>query len=213
MAIPAGVARVSITGTEPASDIFDTSFWVNTTNASNNAEAGAYASMVASHFASSLGAGFSGIAGLNRGLVAHVYGYPTGGPVATAVGSAPITYSGTAGSGSNFNQICLVTTLLTAQSGRSKRGRMYWPAFNLQTQLPTVPLFAVTPVNTFVNGLANFFDAINADALAGTVTVVSRTLSSIEHVTAVRADYKPDTQRRRINKLSGGGAFTAVVTP
>lgn len=109
------------------------------------------------------------------------------------------------GSGDEMpNQIACVATLQTGQSGRSYRGRMYIPTTNLAIAGGFV---GSSQVNAMANGLADCLTAA-ATAAGGTLQVVSISKDVMTAMIAVRVDDKPDTQRRRSNRL--GPTYQAI---
>jgi hypothetical protein len=91
----------------------------------------------------------------------------------------------------------MVATMLTGQSGRSFRGRMYCPATNLGL---TAGLIASGQVDAVATGLVDAIDAVRTDTTWRPM-VVSITQSVMTEIIQVRVDDKPDIQRRRANKL------------
>lgn len=123
----------------------------------------------------------------------HVF-TPAAGTLATA--AAPV-------------DTCLVCSTRTGRAGQSYRGRMYFPCHAV-TQ-PSTGLFSSSITAIYVNACAAFLSDINSGY--GSVVVTSRTADAATFVTSVSADNKPDVQRRRENRLSGGTPATASVTP
>lgn len=95
--------------------------------------------------------------------------------------------------------ICL--SLITARSGRSYRGRVYWPAW---AYTPTASLmFGTTTCNTAIDGLQSL-EALTRSASVSVdpgylmvLCVRSRLHHTSEPVTHISAGNVPDTQRRR----------------
>lgn len=202
MANPVETTRVVFVGHDGTNEVWDTSFALIGNAPVSDAAATALADIIQGYVTSTtLDTGLAPLLSTDSGLdKIRVYGYPTGGNVAQSVGEKSLTTPvvGT-GTFSGALQICMCVTLLTAQSSRRSRGRMYWPA---DGQGVTNHLFNTSVQTTFLNGLKSFFDAINADGSIGNVSVVSNVGSTSNEVTALRVDNKPDTQRRRANKLS-----------
>jgi hypothetical protein len=94
-------------------------------------------------------------------------------------------------------QCCVVTSLRTAVSTRAARGRMYWPATG--GGLTSNGLLATSNTDALVDKLAALFTVLAAASTPA--VVVSQTNTTFNQITSVDADYIPDTQRRRRNKL------------
>lgn len=97
-------------------------------------------------------------------------------------------------------QLACVLTLRTALATRSGRGRIYLPMTAGVIATPSY-LFSSAGINQAVDALATWFTFIKAVPGLSAV-VVSQTHSSSTAITSVDADTVPDTQRRRVNKLS-----------
>jgi hypothetical protein len=95
------------------------------------------------------------------------------------------------------NQVCVVASTLTGQSGRSFRGRMYCPATNLGL---TAGVIASGQVDAVASGLVDLIDAVRT-ATTWRPMVVSITKDVMTEIIQLRVDNKPDIQRRRANKL------------
>jgi len=127
--------------------------------------------------------------------------YHAGNPGAPAVFAgenvfgSPIT--GTGSGQEQANQTALVASMLTGQSGRSFRGRMYVPATDLGISGGVV---ASGQVDAVAAGLVDLIDAVRT-ATTWRPMVVSVTKDVMTEIIQVRVDNKPDTQRRRANKL------------
>lgn len=210
MAIPAQCARISLIGTSPLGEIFDTSFWVGALIA-DQAEANAAASTVAGLIASTTldDAIKAIITADTKYTEVRVYAYPTGGPNATAIGAAPVNLTGTAPTGQSLPlQVSLVATLQTDFAGRSFRGRMYFPAHG--ALMGTNHLFAPQVAQNLALALGPFLTGVNA--VLYPVCIVSQTLSTKTPVTQVKVDNKPDIQRRRANRAVASAVQLASVT-
>lgn len=209
MANPAESTRVVLIGHLGTGEVFDTSFALIGSAPINDAAATALADIIqAAITTSTFDTAIAGCLSTDSGLdKVRVYGYPTGGTVATAVGEKALAtpVAGTS-SFSGILQQSLVVTLLTAQSSRRSRGRMYLPAQGLGL---AGHQWSVSQVTTVVNGLKSLFDNLNANGAIGDVSVISNVGTTSNLVTALRADTKPDIQRRRANKLAAVGSFAA----
>lgn len=113
--------------------------------------------------------------------------------------------AGTQASAGSPVDTCCVVSLRTGFTGASHRGRMYVPCH--ATAQPTTGLFT-TPPATISAATGALFTGIFTDG-DQEVVVVSQALGNQDKVTAVACDQKPDVQRRRENRMSGG---TATVT-
>ena len=212
MAIVAGVNRLSIVGTGPSGEIFDTSFWVEGPVVASNTQANALAEAAATHFIASARAAL-----LNLIYSDYVYRsiraycYPSGGPAASFIGEHSIGDApGTASSPSLPLQTAMVASLRTGSAGRRHRGRMYLPASGAPI---TNHQFQSTNVNNVSAGMAAFFTALNADVVGATVHIVSQVGGgAVTPVTAVIVDAKPDIQRRRADKLVAASTTSTDVT-
>lgn len=211
MGIPSGVARISLVGHQTGGEIFDTSFWVGGTGVpTSNADANTYAAQVSSQLGGPTLTELCSLLDSDSGYdEVRVYSYPSGGPTASFVGSATIG-SGT-GTNSTFMplQQCMCITLLTGLSGRQNRGRMYLPATGLS--LTSGHLFSGTTVQNVVEAMAGFFGGVNGLGSTNDVCVVSQTATTFHTVTAVRADERPDIQRRRANRQATGASHLATI--
>jgi hypothetical protein len=210
--IPADVTRVSIIGTGPGSEVFDTSFWLVGDAPLNSAGANAIAaSVVTAWNANAANAWKTCLATTQQFTEVRVYGYKNGGPTAQAIGTAAIT--GGTGTGANKNalQVCMVVSLRTLFAGRRNRGRMYLPATGLTPS--SAHDFSSTNVTNVATGTAAFFTALNALPAAYIVGVVSQVgAGATNGVTSVYVDGKPDIQRRRANKFVSPVNASATVT-
>jgi hypothetical protein len=104
------------------------------------------------------------------------------------------------GAGALPMQAAVVTSLRTAASGASFRGRMYWPATGatlLSSSLrfePTTLGLHLAGVKTYLSAITTAITATNASS---TLRVWSRTLESSTAVNRILAGDVPDVQRRR----------------
>jgi len=196
MAIPAGITRVQLSGHLASSERWVSSFWVTGRTAADASDASA-AAIVASPV-------FTVLMGVLRAIMAtddgvddlDLYFY-SGGTGAAAHGHATVIVTG---SSANLHpkQIAAVMTMRTAVGTRRTRGRMYLPA----TAAPMAPggLFNNAQIDSIVDKLTDWLAQLKA---AGSIPVVlSKTSGTTQPITSVDADYVPDTQRRRRNKLT-----------
>lgn len=123
--------------------------------------------------------------------------YYGGGTAAAGHGHASITPISGTGTFTHPNQIACVMTLRTAVATRKGRGRLYLVANGVSIG---AGLFNSGAVNAVVDATATFFTGIGA--AGGGPVVLSQTAGSTARITSVDADYVPDTQRRRSQKLS-----------
>lgn len=104
------------------------------------------------------------------------------------------------GSGGLPMQAAVVTSLRTAASGASYRGRMYWPATGA-TLLSSTLRFEPTTLGAHLSGVKTYLSgittAITATNASSTLRVWSRTLSSSTAVNRILSGDVPDVQRRR----------------
>lgn len=119
-----------------------------------------------------------------------------------------VSHVGTDTSGQLPLQVSLVLTLRTATLSRRGRGRLYLPTCGASMMGGGGHLFGSTPVNPLVDDFATWLSAVNLGTL--TAVVVSRVGGVMEPITSVDADYVPDTQRRRSNKLVSSRYVAAV---
>lgn len=143
-----------------------------------------------------------------------VYQYDTLPGTVTAQGEHGVT--GQVGSGTLQGglQDAVVVTTLTDEAGKSKRGRMYLPAHcvikNTLTaclgngQAARIAGIAGALLNDWADALASTLDA--SDPLSP--VVYSPTHGYVTPITALRADNKTDTQRRRAFSLEPSETVT-----
>lgn len=137
------------------------------------------------------------------------YEYAASGGAATAVGHfAPSGWVGTKTTQLKSLQVAQVATLRTAGSGRSFRGRQYWPCQGLsltaQCQFGTADTDALA---LLAANAGSDVDTATIPALSISTPfwgVFSRKLNILTPIVEVAVDSKPDTQRRR--------AFSQVAT-
>lgn len=201
MSIPANCMRVSLTGTSPQAEIFDTSFWVTPTTSATVPTDNASAALAATAIATTLLAS-TFMATLRAFIPAtasyqslKVYSYPTGGPTAVAAGQAPLVGAGN-GLGSLPLQTCAVLSLRTGQIGRSFRGRMYLPAYGIALTANQIPDATGSVV---ASRAATFFDSLISTNQYKPV-IMSKERSALTAVTSLVFDSRCDIQRRRANR-------------
>jgi len=109
------------------------------------------------------------------------------------------TVSGSVGGNPAGGQVAAITTLRTALSDRSHRGRIFWPGvsstFINAVDGTTLDPDAMTAYDTAANALLAAVDAV---AAATTIGVISRTLVEVNPVLSVATRPYLGTQRRRV---------------
>lgn len=196
MPIPTGVGKWVISGTLPGGEVWQTAYYdfgrtIADFSDSNVVSVAATANFTNLHQAAKV---LMSTSSLITALDGYFY---NGGTSAAAHGHAPLLVTGT-GASPHPAQISLVTTLRSANTTRRGRGRMYWPANGAAFTVAT-DLFVSTAVDALVDALGIWFQTLAAGGVhAG---VVSQTAGTFAQLTSVDADYVPDTQRRRANKL------------
>jgi len=212
MPVPNDHLRYTIKGAGPGSEIWQTGIWASAGGMITSAAD--LATAVASQLAGVI-TWFSAIADQiwpTYSLVA-LRGdyYESGGDTATfSAETATSGHVGTlTGSGGCPIDTCIVMSTRTGLAGAHHRGRMYVP-FHEPT-ITSAGQLDPGRVTTYVSATAALLSDINSSF--ATVVVVSRSLGSSAPVTAVSADHKPDVQRRRQNRLTGGALATSAVTP
>jgi len=202
-------------------DRWSSGFWVSLASTSSTpaqADLDTFCALVLSSFNTNVWApGSNPLKGVNAPGVtldsANVIWYLAG--VASKTSRATQTaVVGTAATGSYHAAASLVLTLLTDQSSRRTRGRMYLPATAPNAANATLQ-WALSP--PYAAQMKTYFDALNAASLAfdsgntHRVAVVSRTGSgSSLPVHQVRMDSVIDSQRGRSDKYVAN--FTATST-
>lgn len=211
MAIPAQQTKVVLHGTLLGGEEFDPGFWLDGDAPISDAAAGVLAASIASIFEGSTA--FAALRSILSTDCAYtevrVYGYPTGGPRATAVGAAPVTGGTGTGDTTNPLQVCCCLTLQTANSGRRNRGRIYLPMTS-SGALSAHEIASIT-LSAVVEGFAAFLGSITSSGPGPVPTVVSFAGSATNHITSVKGDTRPDIQRRRANREAINGTHTAIV--
>jgi len=211
MPYPLLSARCQLVGASTGGEIFETGFGLASPVPGDESDANAIAASIATSFTTNLLANIVPLISPDFSYTGvRVYFYVNGGDTATLIGTAPI--AGAVGTSTQPGplQCCMVATLNTGAAGRRARGRMYLPAngvgFTAAHQFPT------TRTQPLVNSLAAFFEDINADGISGQASVISLAGTAARPITSISIDQRPDVQRRRANKQSGGTVETATVS-
>jgi len=221
MAIPSGCYKVAITGTMYGGEIWATGFWVQGGVPANASDAGdTAAAWVEALFSTGTVGATNAAAQTLQALAASdttatlltVYCYPTGGPHASYQGAAVIAANGSGNATQNTpNQTCAVVSLRTALTGRSHRGRMYWPATSpdgtSHGQLPG------STTQTLAASWGTCFGGWAADGTKGVPAVMSQTLSALTPISRIVMDTRLDIQRRRANREAVIATSSSPVTP
>lgn len=117
--------------------------------------------------------------------------------VPTIIGG--VNENGTVAGNPAGGQVAAITTLRTLLSGRSYRGRIFWPGvsstFINDLDGTTLDPAAVTAYDTCANALIANIDAVASSTAIG---VVSRTVPTVTIVTSVQTRQYLGTQRRRV---------------
>lgn len=195
MSIPDGVLRYTLSGALSTTETFNTSWWMTgytlgTAPDDSTLGAGVLAAPWTTWFNSlkTLMGNSDSITGLDS------YFYQGG--VAVRHGHASMAIVG--GSALQHpKQSCCVMTLRTALATRSGRGRMYLPATG--APMAGTGLMTSATIDAVVDATGAMFSAITDATIK--VVVLSQKTGITTPVVAVDADYVPDTQRRRRNKL------------
>lgn len=195
MGIPANVVKNVISGLFVGGESWQTTWWDSSTTPPSVDDTSTGLFAATSEFTTMITEFSNFWSSATSATDFDQYGY-TGGGAASSHGHASLSVTG-AGSAVLPYQCCVVMTLRTGLPGRSYRGRMYWPATGTAIS-NTTGLLNTGLVNNCVDALATFFGALTG----GTAVVVSQTNTTMQEVTSVDADYVPDTQRRRVNKLT-----------
>lgn len=137
------------------------------------------------------------------------YYYDASSPTAVAVGQATTVKVGT-GSVRMPAQVSAVASLRTGLSGRSYRGRFYWPAIG-ETMADTLS-FVAGAAPALCEEFRDFIVDIGATGPNGTLIPVvhSATLDLLTAVSEVAVGSIPDTQRRRRDNLVEAYSVAAV---
>jgi len=195
MARPANMTQNVLSGALPGGEVWQTSYWQEGYTAAEATDANC-ATVLANPTFQALRDAFLNLMNAGSTFTDFDRYFYAGSGGATAHGHASANSAGV-GSVAHPNQVACVLTLRTGSPGRSKRGRMYFPA----TGAPfsgTTGMLSSTQVNTLVDTAAAWFAELETDA---PVVVVSVATSSAAPVSSVDADLIADTQRRRTNKM------------
>jgi hypothetical protein len=204
MGIPAGSTKRVLTWSLPGGDKAQVAYWSDGGVAGNATDVAAGLEVASALFTTWIGTIkplWSSTTVLS-GFDIYLY---SGGTAAAEHGHADLNIIGTGGQ-NHPNQCACVLTLKTATASRRGRGRMYIPANGV---VVGTGVMAAGIVDAAVNGTASYFTGRNALG-GGHIVVVSQTGNVVNNVTSVSADYVPDTQRRRVNKLTSTRHTTAV---
>jgi hypothetical protein len=126
--------------------------------------------------------------------------YRYSGGVAVQHTQATFTHPGTGSATTLPTECCAVMTFRTALASRSGRGRIYLPVRSLVVDT-TAGTWPPTPINDVVDNLATYLTSFIGGAGSIGPVVVSPTLTAMNLITSVDADYVPDTQRRRGDRI------------
>lgn len=209
MPIPANTARYEIRGRGPGSEIWMTSFWLQ---ASSPYASATVLQAQLNNLLPDVLVWWNGvrvnIASSYTYTELRAYAYAGGGDTAEFGASALVsTSAGALGASGSPIDTALVVSLHTGFVGKSRRGRMYVPYHN--TCSMTTGLITATATD-YALITKTLFDSVNTHS-ADRVSVVSRTLGDSAPVLSVSFDQKPDVQRRRENRLSGGVVGSALL--
>lgn len=212
MSIPVGTVKVVVNGSLPTPEKFAWSFWMGSTPITTQAAANTLAADLVTMFASTAKPNLLAyIANSGSYDSIKVYCYPSGGPTATVIGTASISTGAGTGTGNPHPlQTALCVSLRTAFAGRRNRGRFYLP---LTARSLTAHQLILADCADVAGAVAAFFNAINANASYGDVSIVSQVGSGlVTKVTSVIVDSRPDVQRRRSNRSVAIASNTQPVT-
>jgi hypothetical protein len=209
--IPSGYSKNVLSGTLPGGEIFATAFWCNEAPSDDTATQ-AQADNFAGEFNTAVadtGSPVSFLSSQGQYTDLTVYSYLDDTGKATYSAVSPITGGSGTGNPTMPNQVAIVATLLTGLTGRRRRGRMYFPC--LSTTLTNGQASALP--NPFATWLANYFTACNSHlGSAASIVVLSQVGGDSRHVTAISVDTRLDIQRRRADRETVAGSFTAPVS-
>lgn len=208
VSIPAGAVHLVFSGSLPSSEAFAWGIWLDsrhtgpTLDGTIVTDLPLVCDLASRKLASRLASILSGFPAATIYSKVNGYYYGENGTHATLSAEKSMSLAGTAGSGTELpDQLAMVASLRTSRPGRSYRGRAYLPMCN------TAQLAGGGQVgDTFVTAYATAVRGLLADLSAGESSsstpgmipvVVSRTLTHMEPITAVRMDSRPDTQRSR----------------
>lgn len=133
------------------------------------------------------------------------YHYTTPSTHADLVSEAPFG-TDVAGEGSTAHptEVSIVCSNRSAVPGRSGRGRSYWPANALP--ISSTGQFTDSNIGPLALVLQSLYQSINGeaitfDSLSQLVAIASFTKGNLYPVVRIEVDDKPDTQRRRQDKV------------
>lgn len=208
MAIPKGAVHVVFGGTLPSSERFAWGFWLNSLHVGDVVDSNIDIDLplvldlasrkIVSRWAGII-AGFPPLTAYDR---VDGYYYGADGTHATISAEKTFTLAGTAAAGTAMpDQLAMVASLRTGRAGRSYRGRAYLPMCNT-TQLATGGQVGDTFVTAYATAVRGLLADLNAGEGSSSTpgmppVVVSRTLTHMQPITAVRMDSRPDVQRSR----------------
>jgi hypothetical protein len=213
----ANTYRIVFAGNLAGGEVWNTGFWMAGTAPSSNAAAATAAQDAWNAFVGASGThGFRALATMgwaNTTSVSKVtcYSYVAGGTAVSFEGIYSTTALIGTGGPTSPDQTTLVLTLLTPDAGRRSRGRMYLPCN--RASLDANGLISSTDVGSVVSAFGADFTAYNATRGSDSAIVYSRKGGAISTITSVRADLRPDIQRRRANRQTTGTPVSATVTP
>jgi hypothetical protein len=146
-----------------------------------------------------------------------VYYYPASTTVAEYVGvAAPATIVHGTHGGTMPPLVAMVASLRTPFEGRSRRGRMYWPAMgalnSADGQYQDATCAAIATGTAAMLTAVNALDLTSEGVTGSTVVVASFTKAYTTPVTEVIVDSIPDTQHRREDKLGADYTHSGAVT-
>lgn len=202
--------RLVLFGTTAPSEIWETGVWLTGATATTQeatqaavdaAQSGMVNLLVAIKARLSVDGAYAGL---------RAYSYPQGGTSASFV--AENTTGAGAGTGTGLLpvQTCMVVTLLTGAAGRRNRGRMYFPAYG--ETLTGDSQFNIGSTDSLTNTLATWFENLKGGNNVGVPSVYSKIAGSARPINLIRADTRPDVQRRRANRLAASGSSQQPVT-
>lgn len=209
MPIPSDVIRYALSGTAPGGEIFVTSLWTTGQAVASQGDANLVAETMASTLVTHKGTFTPLILADTAYTEVTAYCYPTGGPAAKYIGTAPV--AGVVGN-STFGplplQVCAVVSLRTGFAGRSYRGRMYLPATG--QPLEADHQMSNTDCQSLAQGYVSFLHDVDFNN-AGKPVVVSTKLGTATPIASVVVDSRLDIQRRRANREAAAHTATQPV--
>jgi hypothetical protein len=215
--IPSGVMKNTYSGNLPNGEQWQFGIWFQGNLPTSNAAAAVASDLEMTNEA---GSGTSSVWNVLKAFVppsisltsVRVDSYNSGGPSVAFSGQS--THAAVPGTASTTqllpNQVALCLSLISNTAGKSGRGRIY---------LPVSVVSGIYSLNNglFVSaGLTSLLTALRQKfqdyAAAGQVAVVVSRLHTIAHpVAVVRADTRPDIQRRRANRMTGLSSVSLTV--